>query len=403
MLPADALASLRTSLDCQPIGAPIGNLTLAKGVLGGRSVLVAIVEPRFALGALGVAECDKLAGLFRVAASTRQALVLYLDSAGAKLSEGLPALGAFRRMYACALAAVHEQAPILAICGANCFGGASMLAALGARVLYCDNSRLAMSGPAILAQAAGVDALDPMFRAMAEAAIGAGARVTLGDGQAHFEKAHLQSVPTPLTPAGRQERLALRAGARRRSGPAAQPLRRRDLEKLYPEGYDVLVEGHALRGSASHRGAHLAVLGWVGTAPMGAAGALTLADWALELAASPPNALHVLVECEAHAATLDDERVMLSAYLAHLAAALHSLAARGTRITTIVLGTVGGGVYVALAAPAAQVAVVHGAQIQLLPGRAIASILGAAAAQAFAVDDYLRAGVAESELRLGLV
>jgi hypothetical protein len=102
---------------------------------------------------------------------------------------------------------------------------------------------------------------------------------------------------------------------------------------------------------------------------MGADGAIKLSRWALDLSAEPPRRLHVLVECDAHAASLEDERVVLSAYLAHLAVALHTLAARGVSIKTIVLSKLGGGVYVALAAPSANVTLLYEAEIQLLPGR----------------------------------
>ena len=51
-----------------------------------------------------------------------------------------------------------------------------MLAHLAPRRLFSPQTRLAMSGPAILAAAAGMDALDDMFRAMADAALVAPAR-----------------------------------------------------------------------------------------------------------------------------------------------------------------------------------------------------------------------------------
>ena len=83
---------------------------------------------------------------------------------------------------------------------------------------------------------------------------------------------------------------------------------------------------------------------------------------------------HSLVDCESHATTLDDERIMLSAYLADLACA-----------------------------PAARVTLLHGAEIQLLPGKAINSILGDTGTQKYAFREYQAAQVAERELTLGLV
>ena len=93
---------------------------------------------------------------------------------------------------------------------------------------------------------------------------------------------------------------------------------------------------------------------------------------------------------------------MLSAYIADLASALAALMRTGTRIETTVLGKLGGGVYVALTAPSVAVNLLYGKEIQLLPGNAIASILGDAGATKFEFAEYLKAGVAEREIKLGL-
>jgi hypothetical protein len=60
-------------------------------------------------------------------------------------------------------------------------------------------------------------------------------------------------------------------------------------------------------------------------------------------------------------------------------------------------------VYVALAAPARRIASIHGAEIQVLPGAAVAAILGESRESTPAFDDYRSAGVADEELKLGLV
>jgi hypothetical protein len=114
--------------------------------------------------------------------------------------------------------------------------------------------------------------------------------------------------------------------------------------------------------------------------------------------------LHVLIDCEAHSASLDDEKLMLSCYLANLAMALGALRARGTTIETIVLGKLGGGVYVALAAPSHALNVIYNVgEIQLLPGKAIQAILGDAMNAKPTFEEYKKAGVAEEELKIGLV
>ena len=94
---------------------------------------------------------------------------------------------------------------------------------------------------------------------------------------------------------------------------------------------------------------------------------------------------------------------MLSCYLADLAFALMSLAKVGTVIETTVLGRVGGGVYVALASASHKVNLLHGANIQLLPSKAVASILGEAEITKYNLADYLKSGVADDELRVGFL
>ena len=60
--------------------------------------------------------------------------------------------------------------------------------------------------------------------------------------------------------------------------------------------------------------------------------------------------------------------------------------------------------FVALAAPASRVTSLHGADIQVLPGAAVAAILGGENPETVPdFDAYRAAGVAEEELKIGLV
>ena len=83
--------------------------------------------------------------------------------------------------------------------------------------------------------------------------------------------------------------------------------------------------------------------------------------------------------------------------------ALACLAAEGTRVGLTIVGQAGGGVYVALAAPANRVASLHGANIQVLPGSAVAAILGSSKESVPEFADYRAAGVADEEIKLGII
>ncbi len=407
------LDALRETTGFAPEGAATGNLTLGHGRLGELSFGMAIVENRIASGSVGRAEVNVLVPVLESAAKSRAPLVLYLDSAGARVSEGLVALGAFRRLFAAALSAAGAGAPIVAVLGRNCYGGASMMAHLAGHRLFAPHTQLAMSGPAILAQAAGVSALDEMFRAMAEATLGAASRAKQSPGNvpwvpgsdlAAWLRDALAPVPKPWT-AMHHRHVALKARlGKPEAHVPAEPVRRKDFEKLFTHGYDIHDASGLYTGHATRAGEPAPVLGLVGRTTVGAERAWRFAQAAWHHARTPPARLELLLDCESHAPRLDDEKVVLSEYIVDMGAALAALASRGTRIELTVLGTAGGGVYVALAASAAHVRTIYGVtDIQVLPGSAVASILGGSDETRADIDECRRAGVADEELKLGLV
>lgn len=404
--------ALLATLGFEPQGEPAGNVSVGRGSLDGRAVCVAAVENRGASGAIGSVEAQRLVAALRIAAAERAAVVLWLDSAGAKVSEGLGALGAFRALYHAGLAAVLERVPVAAVLGRNCFGGSSMLAHLATRRLLAPESQLAMSGPAVIASASGLDPLDEMFRAMAEATLSAPARAkaspantvwTEGFDLAAWLREALAARPDPVAEfRSRHEALAARLGDRARAG-TWETVRRRDLEKLYAAGYEArecegVLEGEGRRGDGVER-----FLGLVGKAPLTAARAWRFSEAAWRQLQAPPARLQAYLDCASHAARLDEEKLVLTEYIVDMGAALAALGARGTAVGMTVAGKAGGGVYVALAAPAREVSSLYGADIQVLPGSAVAAILGASRESAPSFDEYRKAGVAESEIKLGLV
>ena len=406
------LDALKEAVAFQPLGAPAGTVTVGRGTFDGKPLHLALVENRIASGAIGNAEAKRLGALLQIVARERSALVLFLDSAGAKVSEGLRALGAFRRVYRDALGAAMAGAPIAAILGRNCYGGSSMLAHLAQRRLFAAGTQLAMSGPSILAASAGMNALDEMFRAMAEASIAAPARAKASNANRVFDDTVAiadwlrESLSPRAKPAAafhaRHQALAERFGANRPAN-AWEAVRRRDLDKLYPGGYETREAAGLIEGSGQAAQGEERIVGIVGKAPLGTERAWRFADAAWSLLAAPPARLRVLLDCATHAARLDDERIVLSEYIVGMSLPLALLAASGTRVELTVVGEAGGGVYVALAGPAAHVSAIHGAQIRVLPGSALAAILGEANEEPASAMEYKAAGVAEEELRLGII
>lgn len=411
--PTSAREAACAAVGFSPLGAAAGNLTLGKGQFEGKAIHVAIVESRIASGSLGALEAAKLAALFRVAALERSPILICLDSAGARVSEGLVALGAFRRLCAEALRARLAGAPMAFVLGANCFGGASFLSMLGGQRLLGPATRLAMSGPSIIAQLAGGSGLDPTMRAVVEAAIGANARSGFpgfrvwspNDDIAVWLRVALEAPSSDDSPVQAHQAL----GERLRKAPSAQGeepaigLRRECVDRLFPEGHSLMVQGGVVSGTGRRDGASVDVLGLVGKAPVGAASAFRLATLAWGLRDRGASAVDIVLDCESHSARLDDERLLLSAYLADVALALMALRESGATLRLTVIGDAGGGVYLALAAAAQHVAVAVGATVHVLPAAAMMSILGTDAESPATAEDYQRAGVADAEIALGLL
>ena len=410
--PTSLLAALKEAIAFEAGGEPAGNLSVGRGVFERRPVHVALVEGRIAGGSLGSLECQRLGTLFSMVARERSSLVLFLDSAGARVSEGLKALGAFRALYRAGLEAALSGAPIAVALGRNCFGGASMLAHLAPQRLLAENTQMAMSGPSIIASASGVNVLDEMFRAMAEASLSPAARAKATAANAIWKSGEdlapwlAEALAQRGDPASalrlRHEALELRLDKRTPVRPW-EALRRRDLEKMYAEGYEARESDGFVTGTGKRDGAEESFVGIVGKNPLGATRAWRLADAAWKMADAPPRRLEVLLDCATHAARLDDEKIVLTEYITNMGFALAVLAKRGARVGLTVLGKAGGGVYVALAAPGQRVASVHGADIQVLPGAAVAAILGESKESVPSYQEYLAAGVADEEMKLGII
>ena len=406
--PAVLLTSLRQAVAFEPVGERIGNLTLGRGRLDGRELRVALVENHLASGAIGPLEAQRLGAMLAADASP---VVLYLDSAGAKVSEGLRALGAFRALYRTGLDALLRGTPIAAVLGRNCYGGSSMLAHLATRRLFNPATQLAMSGPAIIAAAAGMNPLDDMFRAIAKAALGAAARAKASAGNSVWAPgldlaAWLrEALAAPGDVAGALERRHEDlAGRFERGVPPLQweAVRRRDLEKIYDGGYEARESHGLIEGKGMRAGVGENFIGLLGSAPLSAGRAWHFADLAWKLAGHASR-LEVYLDCATHAARLEDEKLVLSEYIVDMGFALARLAHSGAHVGLTVAGKAGGGVYVALAAPAAQVTSLYGAEIQVLPGAAVAAILGESRETTPSFEEYRAGGVADREIKLGLV
>jgi len=387
-----------------------GSLIAGNGTVGGREVTIIATDRQVAGGSIGVVEAQALSMLLKQSHAAARPFILCLDSAGARLDEGLGALGAFRQLYRHMLDVRLSGLPMLALIGRDCFGGASMLAATASRRVYSGSSRLAMSGPAVIQALGGPSELDATDAAAVVALMGGAARAHLvptdrlcDDSFDAYHRATLDWIAdcgtaAPLELRDQHTRLGTRMLAH---GIVPSPPKSASgdlpavLQEIIPEG----VQLHKMDGVLFGRNGNTspnAFFGFIDGTPVGALAAWTLAGECLALADERPGeAVTVFLDSPGQAPTYRDEQVMLSDYVAHLALVLSSLRLNGHRVTLQVLGNAAGGIYVALAAPSARVVALPGANVLVLPPAAIARVLRRRN-ESGGVEDYLRAGVIDT-------
>ncbi len=407
--PAQRITALLDS-GSQTRGQAHGSLIAGNGTIGGREVTLISTDRHVAGGSLGVAEAQALSRLLEQSHAEGRPFIFCLDSAGARLDEGLPALGAFRQLYRHMLDLRLAGLQMLGLIGRDCFGGASMLAATCAQRVYSDSSRLAMSGPAVIQALGGAAELDATNAAAVIALMGGAARAHLvptdrlceDSFDAYRRATHdwIADCANHVPPNLREQhtRLGTRLLAQ---GMMPSPPRSASgdlpamLQEIIPEG----VEMHRMDGVLFGRNGKTspnAFFGFIDGTPVGALAAWTLAGECLAMAGERPGeAVTVFLDSPGQAPTYRDERVMLSEYVAHLALVLSSLRLNGHRVTLQVLGDAAGGIYVALAAPAVRVLALPGANVQVLPPAAMARVLRRHS-EPGGVEDYMRAGVIDT-------
>ena len=386
-----------------------GSLITGVGTIGGKEVTIVATDRHVAGGSLGVAESQALASLMDQSHVAKRPFLMCLDSAGARLDQGLPALGAFRNLYRRMLDLRLAGLPLLALIGRDCFGGASMLAATCEKRVYSEISRLAMSGPAVIQALGGVTELDSADSAAVVSLMGGRARKALSptdilctDTMDAYREAALDWIGAAQVAKPNLHQQHTRLGTRLLSQgivPSA-PRNIRDempgiLQEIIPAGINVNTMDGVLVGRNGNTTLN-AFFGFIDGKPVGALAAWTLAgECLLHAAERPGEAVTIFLDSPGQAPTFSDEQVMLSEYVAHLALALSSLRHSGHRLTLQVLGDAAGGIYVALAAPSVRVVALPGANVQILPPAAVARVLTRHMATGD-IDDYIRAGVIDT-------
>ena len=125
-------------------------LYIGKANYKGKQIAFAASKAEVQMGTLGVEECETLTRFVNEISKKSDAFVYFVDSAGARLEEGLPLQGALRKTMRAFVDSRLDGFPSASVFGRNVFGGASLLAYALEAQFYSSVTRLAMTGPRVL-------------------------------------------------------------------------------------------------------------------------------------------------------------------------------------------------------------------------------------------------------------
>lgn len=354
------------------------DLRLAEGEIAGRKVMVIATDPAAALGTFGVDECIDFKWAVLRARATGHPIVLLIDSAGTRLTAGLPVQGAIRALMREVLNARLAEVPMLAAVGRYAFGSGSMLSFSADARVYAAQTQLAMSGPRVLQTAlpegTSRDVVTQTINGVARAAAG-NAETLIDDDLDAYANAVSTWVARPVTAGVTQATLHVQR----------QHLSQRLADNA--QHVPANTEGPVLCGDTVQ---------CVMDRAFGAADAILLADLMESACAqAPKRSMTLVMDCPGHSILLADEAVILSEYLAHLALSLRYLVHHGASIRLRITGTLSGGIYICLAAATSSTELVSGATIRTLPASSLVSIFGSEMTETTSSHFYIEWGLVD--------
>ena len=129
-------------------------IVAAAGSVDGRQIFCFAQDPSFAGGSLGEAHADSVVRVLQLAKRARVPVVGFIESAGARMQEGLEGLSGYGRIFRehVSLSGVVPQ--ISVICGASA-GGGSYAPALTDFVVMTGRASMFLTGPGVVAEVMG--------------------------------------------------------------------------------------------------------------------------------------------------------------------------------------------------------------------------------------------------------
>jgi acetyl-CoA carboxylase carboxyltransferase component len=128
----------------------------AAGSVDGRPVFSYAQDSSFAGGSLGTAHAETILRVMQLAGRSGAPVVGFVESAGARMQEGLAALGGFGRIFQ-ENVALSGRVPQISIVTGVSAGGGSYSPALTDFVIMVDGSSMFLTGPGVVREAIGED------------------------------------------------------------------------------------------------------------------------------------------------------------------------------------------------------------------------------------------------------
>jgi acetyl-CoA carboxylase carboxyltransferase component len=144
--------SLRVGDKAAPGDGVIG----ATGRVDGRPIACYAQDPSFMGGSLGEVHAETICRVLRTALRAKMPVVGFIESAGARLQEGVAALAGYGRIFNLNVALSGRVPQISVICGASA-GGGSYSPALTDFVVMTKRASMFLTGPGVVKEVMGED------------------------------------------------------------------------------------------------------------------------------------------------------------------------------------------------------------------------------------------------------
>ena len=124
------------------------------GTVGGRTVFCYAQDPRYAGGSLGEPHADTIARVLELAERGRAPVVGFVSSGGARMQEGIGALGGYGRIFRRTVA-LSGKVPQISIVTGLSAGGGAYSPALTDWIVMTEESSMFLTGPGVVREALG--------------------------------------------------------------------------------------------------------------------------------------------------------------------------------------------------------------------------------------------------------